>query len=363
LNVLILNGGKGWGGIESHCVTLASALIKKGHKVIIGCPREGTVSGNAARADIPVRDINVVNSADLKALWRIVATAKREGIEIIVANLGKEYWPAAVAAKVLGIRIVFVRHQVDRLKKATRYLIERHVQRVAAVSIAVRDALTECGVSDEKITVIYNAVDIGWFKPSNAHRESAREELGFAERDIVVGTAGKLHRGKGVYDLLQAAGGLTGRYRALRLLYVGDGPERTALEQEAIRLSIRDKVVFAGLRSDMERMYAAMDIFVLPSTCREAFGMVIIEAMAMGKPVIATATGGIPEVVKDGTNGILVHPGDLEGLADAICRLIDDGALSSRLSGEGRATVEQYYSEDAISAAFENMLREVLATA
>ncbi len=363
MNVLILNGGKGWGGIESHSVTLASALIKKGHKVIIGCPRAGTVSGNAVRTGIPVRDIKVVNSADLTALWRIIATAKREGIEIIVANLGKEYWPATVAAKVLGIRIVFVRHQVDRLKKATRRLIERHVHRVVAVSLAVRDALKECGVPDEKITVIYNAVDVGWFEPSGGHRESARKELGFTERDIVVGTAGKLHRGKGVFDLLRAAGSLTVRYPALKLLYVGEGPERTTLEQEAIRLSVRDKVVFAGLRSDMERMYAAMDIFVLPSTCREAFGMVIIEAMAMGRPVIATATGGIPEVVKDGMNGILVHPGDLEGLADAISRLIDDKALSFRLSGEGRATVEQYYSEDAISVAFENMLRDVLATA
>jgi glycosyltransferase involved in cell wall biosynthesis len=361
LNILILNGGKGWGGIESHSVTLASALAKKGHKVIIGCPRGGSVSSNAVRAGLSVKDIMVVNSGDVAALWKIIATAKGEGIEIIVANLGKEYWPAAVAAKILGIRIVFVRHQVDRLKKTTRCLIARHVHRVAAVSIAVRDALRECGIPDEKITVIHNAVDLRRFDPSTVDRKAARADLGFAEHDIVVGTAGKLHAGKGVFDLLHAAEGLTKRYPALKLLYVGDGPERAALEQEAARLFIPDRVVLAGLRNDMERMYAAMDIFVLPSTCREAFGIVIIEAMAMGRPVVATATGGIPEVVKDEKNGILVKPGDPTGLAEAFSRLIDDKELSRRIADEGRSSVEQRYSEDAMGSAFEKMMKEVLA--
>jgi glycosyltransferase involved in cell wall biosynthesis len=361
LNILILNGGKGWGGIESHSVTLASSLVKRGHKVILGCPRAGNVSGNAVRAGLAVKELTVVNSGDLAALWNIITTARREDIEIIVANLGKEYWPAAVAAKILGIRIVFVRHQVDRLKKVTRCLIARHVDRVAAVSIAVLNALREYGIPEEKITVIPNAVDLRRFDPAVVERKIARRDLGFAEHDIVIGTAGKLHVGKGVFELLHAVEGLAIRYPALRLLYAGDGPERSALEQETARLSIRNRVVFAGLRNDMERMYAAMDIFVLPSTCREAFGMVIIEAMAMGKPVIATATGGIPEVVKDEQNGILVKPGDPAELADAITRLIEDTALWRRLAAEGLLTVARHYSEDTMGSAFEKMMKEVLA--
>jgi glycosyltransferase involved in cell wall biosynthesis len=359
LNILILNGGKGWGGIESHSVTLASALAKRGHKVIVGCPRAGNVSGNAVRAGLSVEDLRVVNSGDIVALYKIIATARREDIEVIVANLGKEYWPAAVAAKILGIRIIFVRHQVDRLKKATVRLIARHVHRVAAVSAAVRDALLECGVPDEKIRVIHNAVDLARFDPAGVDRKKVRKDLGFAEDDIVIATAGKLHAGKGVFDLLRAAENIAKRYPALRLLYVGDGPERAALQEEAAGLSMHGRIVFAGLRNDMERMYAAMDLFVLPSTCREAFGMVIIEAMAMGRPVVATATGGIPEVVRDGINGILVEPGDPAGLADAVSRLLDDDALSRRLAAEGRATVERQYSENAIGAAFERMMKEM----
>ncbi len=362
MNILILNGGRGWGGIESHSVTLASALVGRGHKVLIGCLRGGSVSENAVRAGLSVRDIRVVNSGDVKALWKIIATAKEEDVEIIVANLGKEYWPAAVAAKILGIKIVFVRHQVDRLKKVTCLLIARHVNMVVAVSNAVHDALCECDIPDEKITVIHNAADLRRFDPSDADSETARAEFGFAKEDIVIGTAGKLHVGKGVFDLLRAAETIASRYPGLRLMYVGDGPERAALELEASRLLIGGRVIFAGLRTDMERMYAAMDIFVLPSTCREAFGMVIIEAMAMVRPVIATSIGGIPEIVRDGTNGILVKPGDPAALADAVSRLIDDAALSRRLAAEGRAMVERYYSEDAMGRAFEEMIKEVLAS-
>jgi glycosyltransferase involved in cell wall biosynthesis len=363
VNILVLNGGKGWGGIESHSVTLASALASKGHKVIIGCPDAQNVSTNAVMAGLSVRDISIVNSGDIAGLRKIIATVRGENIGIIVANLGKEYWPAAIAAKLTGRKVLFVRHQADRLKKITVTLIARHVDRVVAVSGAVRDALRGCGVPDEKIAVIHNAVESRRFDPSSVDRATVRGELGFAEHDIVVGMAGKLHAEKGVFDLLRAAEQLAASHPSLRLLYVGDGPERAALEMEAARLSLRNRIVFAGLRNDMERMYAAMDIFVLPSTCPEAFGMVIIEAMAMGKPVIATATGGIPEIVKDRINGILVKPGDTAGIAGAISLLTDDAELFTRIAAEGRSTVARYFSREVFADAFEKVIKEVLETA
>jgi glycosyltransferase involved in cell wall biosynthesis len=362
VNILILNGGRGWGGIESHTVTLASALAVRGHKVIVGCPRRGCVMKNAAEAGLSARDIEVVNSADIFALLKIISLASEENIEVIIANLGKEYWPAAVAALVLGIKVIFVRHQTDGLKSITRRLIRRHVDRVAAVSIAVKDALVESGVPETKIGVIYNAVDLKRFDPSAVDRPGAKREIGLGPGDVVVGTAGKLETGKGVFELVRAAALLSKTRPSVKLLFVGDGPEKARLIKEAERLSMRDRVIFAGLRSDMEKMYAAMDIFALPSTCTEAFGMVIIEAMAMGRPVVATEIGGIPEIVKNGSNGLLVKPGDHVALAGALGRLMDDAGLSSCLSREGRSAVEQYYSVNAIGLAFEGMLQQVFAT-
>jgi glycosyltransferase involved in cell wall biosynthesis len=360
VNILILNGGRGWGGIESHTVTLASALSGRGHKVIVGCPRRGSVMKNAVAAGLPTRDIEVVNSGDIFALLKIISVASAEDIGVVIANLGKEYWPAAIAAMLLGIKVIFVRHQVDRLKNATCRFIARHVDGVVAVSNVVKDSLIDSGVPPGKIEVIYNAVDLIQFAPVAADRKDIRGELGLDPDDIVVGTAGKLEEGKGVFELLRAFALLSNDRHDLKLLFVGSGPEKTRMEKMAEQLSVRESVIFAGLRNDMARMYAAMDVFCLPSTCIEAFGMVIIEAMAMGKPVVATSVGGIPEVVQDGINGVLVSPGDPGALADAIRRLINDSVLSNRLAAKGRATVERYYSEEVTGRAFEDMIREVL---
>ncbi len=106
-------------------------------------------------------------------------------------------------------------------------------------------------------------------------------------------------------------------------------------------------------------MYAAMDIFVLPSTCSEAFGMVLVEAMAMARPVIATEVGGIPEIVQDNVSGILVPPKDPESISRAISRYIEDPALRNRLAEEGRLLASRRFSEQAMADAFEKVLRNV----
>jgi glycosyltransferase involved in cell wall biosynthesis len=143
-------------------------------------------------------------------------------------------------------------------------------------------------------------------------------------------------------------------------MFVGDGPERNELEGEAERLSMQDRVIFTGVRKDVERMYAAMDIFVLPSSCQEAFGMVLIEAMAMGKPVVATAVGGIPEVIENEVNGILVPPQEIHALALAILRYMDDRAFADRVALEGRKSVEQRFSDKAMGDHFERVLQMVV---
>jgi glycosyltransferase involved in cell wall biosynthesis len=245
---------------------------------------------------------------------------------------------------------------MDRLKRTTCWLVNNHVDRVVAVSGAVKEALIESGISREKIAVIYNSIALARFNPSLIERNEVRRELGIDGDNIVVGTVGKLHQGKGVFELLSAVHRLMETYPNFRLLFVGDGPERTRLEQEAQKLSMHDKVIFAGVRKDIERMYAAMDIFVLPSTCREAFGMVLIEAMAMGKPVIATTMGGIPEIIDDEVNGILVPPQDPDAISLAIAKYIKDSEFSRKVALEGRKLIEQKFSDEAMGDSFENVL-------
>lgn len=312
MNILLINIGLGTerccGGIESHSDTLASILFRKGHNVIIGCWKEGSVAIEAGKRVLPARRIKIRNSGDVVAILKIIRVSLKEHIHVIIANSGREYWPAAIAAKIAGTKVVFVRHQMDRLKKTTCWLVNNHVDSVVAVSGAVKDVLIESGIFHEKIELIYNSIALERFNPGTVERNTVRRDLGIERHHIVIGTAGSLNQWKGVFDLLSAVHRLMEKYPDVRLIFVGDGPDRNRLEQEAQSLSMHDKVIFAGVRKDMERMYAAMDIFILPSQCREAFGMVLIEAMAMDKPVIATTMGGIPEIVDNEVTGILVPP-------------------------------------------------------
>lgn len=360
MNILLLNVNIGhswaWGGIEAHSEILGTLLFKRGYRVIMGCFAEGSVKLNPEGLVLPSRKVTMRNSGDVRAIMRIINIVRKERIRLIIANSGREYWPAVVAAKITGAKVVFVRHQVDRIRKTTRWLITHHVERVVAVSKAVQDALLQSGIPPAKIEVIHNSLRLEQFNPLLIDREEVRRELGIASTDIVVGLVGKLDRGKGVFDALAALGSVAKKHPNVRLLYVGDGPERLPLEEEARGKSLHEMVIFAGVRRDIERMYAAMDIFTLPSTCEEAFGMVLIEAMAMGKPVIATRVGGIPEIVEHEVTGILIPPHDAPALADAVARYIENRQFAARVAAEGRKLVERNFSDEAMGDNFERVL-------
>ncbi len=344
--------------MESHSHTLAASLSGKGHRVIMACSKEGSVEV-AEKITLPARRISITNSGDIPAIIKLARICLRENIQAVIANHGREYWPAAIAAHMSGARVIFVRHQIDRLKRSTCWLVNRYVDRIVAVSGAVKDDLVASGVSGERIEVIYNSVSMERFNPSAIDREEVRRELGIDGGSILVGTAGKLNSGKGVFELLRSVHHLVKRYPAIRLVFVGDGPERDNLEKEAHRLSMSEKVIFVGARKDMERMYAAMDIFVLPSTCREAFGMVLIEAMAMEKPVIGTSVGGVQDIITHDTNGIVVSPGDQGAMSEAIGRYIENSEFSRRIALEGRKTAELKFSHEILGDRFAEILESL----
>lgn len=355
MNILILNAGRGWGGIESHSVTLSSGLGKKGHKAIIACSEKGHVRGAATDMGLATVGLEVMNACDPLSIAKIIRIISRHDITALVANLGKEYWPATIAARLLGINVILVRHQTDRIRRTTRWLIANHVDRVVAVSEAVRSALLRSRIAADKITVIHNSVLLEKFDPGAVDVRRVREELGFSMSDLVAGTVGKIHRGKGVFELMRAASILRDKY-PVKLLYVGEGPEMGALKKESQGLGMAETIVFAGLRRDIERMYAAMDVFVLPSY-NEGMPTVLLEAMAMARPVIATPVGGIPEIINNGENGMLVPVSDHVAVAEVFETLFNNRSLMHEMGLKGRETVVKGFSETAMAGHFERILQ------
>jgi len=357
MNVLIVNSSKGAGGIETHSVTLAAALLKKRQTVYLACPAGSPLEKDAMAHSVPVIDFSIMNSADVKAIFKLKNIFRATAANVLIVNRGKDYWPATVATRLAGKRIVLVRHQADRLKKVTRWLVSNQVDGVVAVSRFIRDGMVDYGIPLEKIQVIHNAVDFSAFTSLYSERDQVRKELGIGADDVVIGFVGAMTEGKGIFELLKAFYGLATRRSRLKLLYVGKGPDMEELKKEARVLEGR--VIFAGHRRDVARMYAAMDVFVLPSTCREAFGMVLIEAMSMGKPVIATRIGGIPEIIEHGENGLIVPPGDSSALARAIWELTEVPSLREKLALNAIDSVALRFSDDVFGDSFVRLLKEV----
>ena len=196
----------------------------------------------------------------------------------------------------------------------------------------------------EKFVTIHSGVDLSRFDAALYDRSKIRIELDIPPGDLVVGTAGRLTPVKGHVHLIAAAAKILAVHPDTTFVLLGDGELKGRLIEQAEALGLAGKVRFPGWRPDVAAVMSAFDVFALPSL-NEGMGRVLVEAMALSRPVVASRTGGITDLVEDGRNGLLVPPGDSGALADAILRLLGDAALRAAMGGEGRRRAEIYSTE------------------
>lgn len=197
------------------------------------------------------------------------------------------------------------------------------------------------GIDREKLYLIYNAVDASRFDIQQ-DKDTLRDKLGFSKDAFVVGTVGSIIPKKGHRVLIDACRLLNKDIPLLKLLIIGEGESRKDLMDLVRDYGMEKEIIFLGSRRDIPQLMKAMDLFVLPSF-QEGFPRTLVEAMYMGLPVIASNISGIPEIVRDGENGILVRPGDSEGISAKMLGIYKDAALKNRLGVNARKTVESGY--------------------
>lgn len=246
-------------------------------------------------------------------------------------------------------RKMLVYNQLDRLS------LRRAPARLVTVSLAFERQLVERGVDPSRITVLHNAVDPGWAEQVRSmDRATARRQLGIANAGRVLICIGRMSSEKGHTDLIAAYAEIRHRIPAAQLLLIGDGPERARLEAVA-----GDGVVFTGQVRDTSLYYAAADAMVLPSLT-EGSPNVLLEAMATGVPVVATAVGGTPEIATDGVSALLVPPHDPHRLAAAIGQILGDDDLRAALVSKARAVIEQKHMPAQRARVLVDMYRETV---
>jgi glycosyltransferase involved in cell wall biosynthesis len=239
--------------------------------------------------------------------------------------------------------------------------------RVIAVSDTVEREILRCKISSEKVMTIGNGVEIEKFdKPQNLN--GIRREFGIEEGCKVIGTVGRLSEEKGHQHFLKAAEKVLQKYRKIVFLIVGDGPLRQRLEaastQTAKKICAKSgcpqvHFIFTGVRTDMPAVYSLLDVFVLPSLT-EGLPMVLLEAMASRRPVVATTVGAVPMVIEQDRSGLLIRPADADALAEAILSLLGDPQKAGRLAGCARRRVQEEFSSGKMAEKYMDVYRKVV---
>ena len=231
----------------------------------------------------------------------------------------------------------------------------RFADRVVAVSHEIKDSLIrERGLPEYLIEVIHYGVDLSKFAP-NGKLQDKRAELGLNSSGLLVGIVARLEEIKGHTDFVEAFARIAANFTDVTAIFVGDGSQRAALEKQVADRGIKDRVHFLGIRKDVTELLNAMDVFVLPSIGGEGLPNVVLEAMACGKPVVATQVGGTPEAVHDGENGFIVPPRDIDGLQHALEKILLDRGMIKRFSKRSREIAEQEFSLEKQVGNFENL--------
>jgi len=253
------------------------------------------------------------------------------------------------------------------LVRWTRPVIYREIDAFFAMSCRAKEALLREGVPTSKIAVIGNGVDTNTFKLDPAARREWRRRLGLDDSTLVVLFVGRLHESKGVFQLVNAAHrvfSLGDEASHVRFVLAGRGRAESALRHHIRRLGLEDRVLLAGSvpHADIHRLHSTADIFVLPSIpthlWQEQFGIVLIESMACGIPVVAAGSGSIPEVVGDA--GLLVQTADHVSLADSLLELIRDDERRRALGAAARRRVEHHFSLPTIGQKLQSAFESVL---
>ena len=344
-------------GAERHLLFLLDGLRQRGldARLIIlverNEPMREMVEAAKARG-IPVQSIPIGRDYDLPLLWRLRRALRHIKPDIVHTHLIHADLYGYVSAKLAGAgAVVSSRHLDDAFRYRARWRrINRRLWRMIDAGIAISAAMKQFALTIEaapapKVSVVLYGMAFKWLSDEaiDAARLRLRAELKMAADAQLLGMACRLVEQKGIPYALEAMRRIRSDFPRAHLVIAGDGEQASELRRLASRLGLADRVHWLGWRADAADLMAAFDVFLLPSL-REGFGLVLLEAMSRRLPIVASHVGAIPEIVIDGETGILVEPRNVDELAKAMTRLLNDRALRKYMGLLGAARLEEHFS-------------------
>ncbi|CAN5903985.1 glycosyltransferase family 4 protein [soil metagenome] len=356
MKVVISNSRKGWGGGEAIAYMLAQGLRGRGHEVVVFC-RAGSALEEHVRGELPHEPMLSGFDLNPRALWRSWRALRRHRPNVVIVNTFKDARFTGIAARATGIPVIY-RQEVDQPYKNRpdyriyfRWVPVRHVVNSEATCRTLLASVD--WVEPGRVVLIPNGIDFARYS------EGAEAELPLPRGALAVGFVGRMEERKGIFDVATAWESVSAEHAKAHLVVVGRGESEAAFRSH---LAGAPRVHWLGFRQDVPAIIRALDVLLVPSHY-EGFGLVVVEAMAAGIPVVATRTSNFPELITDGIEGRLVPPHDPPALAGAILELLRDPAQRARMGRAGRERALREFTLERMLDRHEELLAEVVAEA
>ncbi|MEX2310696.1 MAG: glycosyltransferase [Pirellulales bacterium] len=362
LRVMFLQTDMRIGGAEMLTANVIRRLDRRRFAPELCCLKERGALAEALANEVPVHHGLLRNKFDLRVWPRLTELLRARQIDaVITVGAGDKMFWGRLAARRVGVPVILsALHSTgwpDGVGRLNRLLTPITDAFIAVAESHGRFLIEQQGFPADKVAVIPNGVDTERFAPIPEISE-VRRGLGISAADSVVGIVAALRPEKNHELFLEMARLVVRKLPATRFLIIGDGPCRESLEQAAGELRLSSNVLFLGSRDDVPRLLAAMDVFALTSHV-EANPVSILEAMSVGRPVVATNVGSIHEAVADGATGFLVRPGDADELAGRVTRLLHDRSLRRSMGAAAREAVIERWSIDAMVCGYERLIESI----
>ncbi|SHG42975.1 N-acetyl-alpha-D-glucosaminyl L-malate synthase BshA [Thermosyntropha lipolytica DSM 11003] len=354
IKVLHLIGGGEIGGAERLVLTLLKLLNRDRYEPYLICLCPGPFASLARANGIKADTIAMRHKLDISTIRPLREYMRQKGIDIVHTHGVRANLVGRIAAHKEKLPVVTTFHSRlsydydSRLAALVATLLtrmtNRYTDRFIAISYAIKEEILAMGVPDSKLQVIHNGLDTDKFK-SNRDEKEVKRELGLSPDKKIVTMIARLHPVKGHKYFILAAREVMQHTKEVQFLIIGEGSLRPELEQMVRELHLEEEVLMPGYYNDIEDIYRISDLICVPSLM-EGLGLVVLEAMFFRVPVIATRVGGIPEIIEDGKDGILIPPEDHRALAEKIIRLLEDELLRKRLTDNALKKIEKFTMEN-----------------
>ncbi len=347
LKIVHTEASLGWGGQEIRVIVELREMAKRGHRTMIIAPPDSDIFRRGLDYQIETLPLSMRRRDFFQNLKWLSDFFRSENIDVVNSHSSRDSWLSGFAAKKAGVPLVIkTRHISARVSRGwlTRLVYQQLHDYIITTSNGIAEDMVRFnGFDPDRISAVPTGVDLSRFG-TLAPEFDLRRELGLLPQARLIGMVSVLRSWKGHPDFLRAACEVKKKWPEAYFIIVGDGPRRTQIEEEILETEMEGFIFLIGHRDDIPQILHNLDVFVLPSYANEGVPQALLQALAMERPVVATAVGGIPEVIVSGVHGILCEPQNPEELASKILQLLENQTQAQEMGRAGRQRVLERFS-------------------